>query len=123
MVETKSACEVSAAERHSFTPPGSPRWFNGFLRYSARIDSQPLPQFAPRDAMLQDDVALFVADLDANDWIGLVPVDQDRAEVGVEILQTNTLGVDLVRESSACFGHVAARSVEVAAGDVKQRVA
>lgn len=80
-------------------------------------------ELAQRHALLQYDISLFVADLQTNNWIRLVPVDQDRAEVGVEVLQADAMRIDLVCKPDSGLGHVSARRVEAAAGDVEQRVA
>jgi RHS repeat-associated protein len=64
------------------------------------------------------DAALFIADLEADDRIGMFPVDHHRPKVRVEVGQTHAIGVDLVRETRPCLGEIAAGPVQTAAGDI-----
>ena len=51
-----------------------------------------------RHALLQHDVALHVAHLQADQRIGLAPINVDEAEILFEVNRTDTIGVDFVAE-------------------------
>ena len=78
-----------------------------------------LSKLAQTQSLLQDDITLFIADLQPNNRVGLIPVDQDRSEVRVKILKTDAVRIDLIHESGSRLGKITTRGVEAAAGHVE----
>jgi hypothetical protein len=66
-------------------------------------------RMAQGDPLLKHDTALLLANLEAHNWIGLVPVDQHGPEVDIEIGQADAVRVDFAGESNL-------RRREIAAG-------
>ena len=71
--------------------------------------------------MLQDNAPFFVADLQTDERVRLIPIDQDCAEVGVEVLKPDSMRIDFVHKTNAGLCDVAAWGVQAAAGDVDER--
>src|SRR5436189_2327786 len=83
----------------------------------------PRSQLAERQTLLHNDTPFFIADLQADDGVGLVPVDLNGAEVHVEIGQADAVRIDFVREADSRLAEIATGRVEAAAGDVEEGIA